>query len=263
MTKLPNVHVSHWGESGTRIVLVHGGVQGSKVPGTSHFSMQAKLADRGYQLIVPDRPGHGKTPAPGRPDDAEADGEWVADLLGDGAHLVGHSFGGCVALAAASKRPSAVKTLTLIEPGMQAVAVRKLPVLFFVLRMLLTLRLSTSEKKRIEGFSKLMHIPGEMSGSVNTEAEYEEMGRAVLSLRVPKAATLEHQLLQFRQANIPLLVVSGGWSKAVDVTADVVAQLGNGRRVTIPSPHHFPQAISDSFNDLLDQFIRENQMDGF
>lgn len=259
MTKLPDVHVTRWGESGDRLVLVHGGVQGSKVSGTSHFSLQAKLVDRGYQLYIPDRPGHGETPSAGRPDDAEADGQWVAELLGDGAHLVGHSFGACVALAAASKRSSAVKTLTLIEPGMQAVAIRKLPVLLFVLRMLGTLKLSSSAEMRIKSFSKLMHIPDEMGGSAKTREEYEAMGRAVSTLRVATAETLEQQLMQLRQANIPLLVVTGGWSKGIEATADVVAQLGNGRRVIIPSPHHFPQVISDSFNDLLDQFIKDNQ----
>ena len=65
-------------------------------------------------------------------------------FLGDGAHLVGHSFGGCVALAATSRRPTAVKSLTLIEPGMQALAIDRLPVLLFVLRMLATLKLSFS-----------------------------------------------------------------------------------------------------------------------
>ena len=179
--------------------------------------------------------------------------------LGDGAHLVGHSFGGCVALAATSRRPTAVKSLTLIEPGMQALAIDRLPVLLFVLRMLATLKLSFSAEQRIKRFSKLMHIPDMMGGAAGGREEYDAMGRAISALKVPTKATLERQLAQLSRAGIPLLVVTGGWSAGVDVTADVVAQLGNGKRVTISSPHHFPQVISDAFNDLLVQFIRDAQ----
>jgi pimeloyl-ACP methyl ester carboxylesterase len=40
---------------------------------------------------------------------------WVAELLHDGAHLLGHSFGGLVAVAAAARRPDAVKSLVLSD----------------------------------------------------------------------------------------------------------------------------------------------------
>ena len=259
MTEISGVYITRWGHTGTKLVLIHGGVQGTKKSGTAHFSAQERLAERGFEVLVPDRPGHGKSPAPNRPDDAEADGEWVAELLGEGGHLVGHSFGGCVALAAASRRPTAVKSLTLIEPGMQALAIDRLPVLLFVLRMLAALKMSFSAERRIKRFSKLMHIPDMMGGGAGGREEYEAMGRAISALKVPTKATLERQLSQLSQAAIPLLVVTGGWSAGVDVTADVVARLGNGRRATIPSPHHFPQVVSDAFNDLLVQFIREGQ----
>ncbi len=259
MTQMSGIHITRWGHTGTKLVLLHGGVQGTKRSGTAHFSAQERLAERGCEVLVPDRPGHGRSPAPNRPDDAEADGEWVAELLGDGAHLVGHSFGGCVALAATSRRPTAVKSLTLIEPGMQALAIDRLPVLLFVLRMLATLKLSFSAEQRIKRFSKLMHIPDMMGGAAGGREEYNAMGRAISALKVPRKATLERQLSQLNQAGIPLLVVTGGWSAGVDATADVVARLGNGKRVTISSPHHFPQVVSDAFNDLLMQFIREAQ----
>jgi hypothetical protein len=85
------------------------------------------------------------------------------------------------------------------------------------------------------------------------------MGRAISELRVPAKATLERQLSQLSHARVPLLVITGGWSAGVDMTADVVAQLGNGRHVTISSPHHFPHVVSDTFNDLLVEFAREAQ----
>src|SRR5262249_30613267 len=46
----------------------------------------------------------------------------VAELLGDGAQLVGHSYGGVVSLLAAAQRPEAVRSLVLIEPPAFGVA---------------------------------------------------------------------------------------------------------------------------------------------
>ena len=45
-----------------------------------------------------------------------------AELLGDGAHLVGHSYGAVIALLAAALRPDAVRSLTVSEPGCLRVA---------------------------------------------------------------------------------------------------------------------------------------------
>lgn len=254
MSGLETIAITRWGAGGPRIVLVHGGAQGSGVGGERHFSAQARLADRGFELLVPDRPGHGRTPAPGRPDDAEVDGEWVAQLLGDGAHLVGHSFGGCVALAAAARRPSAVRSLTLIEPAMLAVALPHPAVLGFVLRTALTLKLSRSPEARARRFAALMHIPADIRGG-GSPAEFVAMGQAIERLRVPARADLERELAVVVQANIPLLVVTGGWSRAMDVSAARVASLGRGRLVTISSPHHFPQLVSEEFNKKLDAFV--------
>ncbi len=98
--------------------MIHGGAQGARASGGANFRAQEPLAGEGWQLIVPDRPGHGQSPDPGRPDDAELDGALMLELLGDGAHLLGHSFGACVALYAAAQRPELARSLTLIEPAL-------------------------------------------------------------------------------------------------------------------------------------------------
>jgi len=67
-------------------------------------------------LLLPDRCGHGASPASGRAD-FEADAEDVAALLGERAHLVGHSYAAVVALLVAARRPEAVRTLTVVEPA--------------------------------------------------------------------------------------------------------------------------------------------------
>jgi len=253
----PAMHITHWGEAGPRVVLVHGSAQGSALGGDAHFSTQSQLAGRGWQLLVPDRPGHGRSPDPGRPDDAEFDGALVAPLLGEGAHLVGHSFGGCVALAAAARDPSKVRSLTLIEPAMAALAIGRWPVLRFVFGMVRTLVFSRTPTERIERFIRLVNIPQEVRGGSSPQ-ELERMGHAIKQLRLPSAAALRGQLLAVKQAGMPLMVVSAGWSPAFDIVCDTVADIGGGRRLDIAAPHHFPQLVSGEFNRALDAFMRES-----
>jgi pimeloyl-ACP methyl ester carboxylesterase len=71
--------------------------------------------------VVVNRPGFGENPSVERVD-FEVDAPLVAELLGDGAHLVGHSYGGVVSLLAAAGRPEAVWSLTVAEPPAFAVA---------------------------------------------------------------------------------------------------------------------------------------------
>ena len=64
---------------------------------------QRALAAR-WTLVLPHRPGFGASPPLAR-GDFEAEAPLIAELLGDGAHLVGHSYGAVIALYAAALRP--------------------------------------------------------------------------------------------------------------------------------------------------------------
>ncbi len=252
----PKVHITRWGDSGPRVILVRGGAQGNERAGEANFAAQRPLAERGWRLLVPDRPGHGRSPDPGRPDDAEADGAWVADLLEDGAHLVGHSFGGAVVLAAAVRRPAAVRSLTFIEPAMHAVASSDPRVRRFLFRLVATRLFSFSALSRARRMMKLLGIPAEFAPS--DPAIMKRVGRSLGRARIPDKRTLERELDEVRRAGIPLLVVSGGWSPAFEVSCDLVAKLANGRRAVIASPHHFPQLVSGEFTEVLAAFMKES-----
>ena len=105
------LHVESWG-TGTRVILVHG----SLATGAEEWEAQRPLADEGFRLLVPDRRGYGDSPgAVG--EDFLRDAEDIADLIGDGAHLVGHSYGGLGVVFAAARRPEAIRSLALLEPG--------------------------------------------------------------------------------------------------------------------------------------------------
>ena len=251
------IHVTRWGAAGARVVLVHGGVQGSANGGAQAFANQRSLADR-WRLVVPDRPGHGLSPDPGRPDDADADGAWVADLLGSGAHLVGHSFGGCVALAAAARRPEAVHSLTLIEPAMHKLAPRDPQVRMFFFRMLCATVFTLSPVTRAKRVMRVLGIPPDVRRGAS-DADLRRMARAMGRAKLPARDVLERQLAAGRDAGTPLLVVSGGWSAAFDATAEHVALAGGGRHTLVPAPHHFPQAVGDGFNRQLAAFMTASE----
>src|SRR5947207_11184199 len=102
--------------SGPRLVLVHGSVGN----GRSTWEAQLALADR-FTLVIPDRPGSPPNPPVERVD-FEEQAPLVAKLLGDGAHLVGHSYGGVISLYAAGRRRGAVGAVRVREAPAASVA---------------------------------------------------------------------------------------------------------------------------------------------
>ncbi|MGW8552298.1 alpha/beta fold hydrolase [Streptomyces tubercidicus] len=109
------VHVTVWDETAAaeapRAVLVHGTMSW----GTECFAAQRPLADK-FRLELIDRRGFGDSPDIER-SDYTVDAEDIGQLMGCGAHLVGHSYGAAAVMLAVSARPEAVRSLTLIEPS--------------------------------------------------------------------------------------------------------------------------------------------------
>jgi len=80
-----------------------------------------KQLGRDYRVLAPDLLGYGRNAPWPRDLPLASDGELevletVLDVAGQPAHLVGHSYGGTVALNAAWRFPQRVASLTLIEP---------------------------------------------------------------------------------------------------------------------------------------------------
>jgi pimeloyl-ACP methyl ester carboxylesterase len=102
--------------SGEPVVLLHS--SGSSA--AQWRALAERLAER-YRVIAPDLYGYGGTAHwPGRrPFHLECEAEIVLALLervNEQAHLVGHSYGGAVALHLAGLRGDLLRSLTLIEP---------------------------------------------------------------------------------------------------------------------------------------------------
>jgi pimeloyl-ACP methyl ester carboxylesterase len=108
---MSDLFIEKWG-TGVPVVLVHG----SLATGAEEWQAQRPLADDGFQLVVFDRRGYGRS-AQADGEDFLRDADDIEGLIGNGAHLVGHSYGGLGVLFAAARRPDATLSLTVLEPG--------------------------------------------------------------------------------------------------------------------------------------------------
>lgn len=110
------LHYATTSGSGSPLVLVHGGLANGQIT----FGRTARSLARWHKVVVVDRRGHGQSPKEPRPYTIEADAHdilAVAKAAGLGPfHLVGHSYGGVVALDVVRLAPERVLSLHLIEP---------------------------------------------------------------------------------------------------------------------------------------------------
>src|SRR5438874_3966731 len=101
--------------AGEPVLLLHPGfVADGMLPLLDHSSLSS------YRLIAPHRPGYGSSDAPTTPPgmpELARDALSLLDVLGlERAHLVGHSFGACVALEIARTQPQRAARIVLLEP---------------------------------------------------------------------------------------------------------------------------------------------------
>ena len=263
------IHVKRLGATGPAVLFIHGGVQGGLGGGATTFVRQEALAEQGWQLRLADRPGFGQSPSRGV-DDMMADAPWIADLLGDGAHLVGHSWGGAEALLAAARRPEAVRSLILVEPAMQPLLMTDPTALNDATKAdagRLGAALMAAQSPREYGLAFARSLGTFDTGGrgpnpiAALEADPEKAtsaGCALLQGRMASPDLMKRAAEAVARAHIPVLVITGGWSPTFDAGGDLAAQLTGGRHVIVRSPNHFPQlANATEFNITVDAFMRE------
>ena len=210
------IHVERVGSDGPAIIFIHGGVQTGAGGGPLSFAKQRALAERGWQLRFVDRPGFGKSLSRGV-DDMMADAVWIADMLGEGAHLVGHSWGGADAFLAAARRPEAVRSLTLIEPALHGLALSH-PAIDPASRaaiggMLEPLLTAQTPADYGRSFVRTAGVVGSSTSNAGVvdDAMAERFGCALLQGRMAPPPALLHAAQTVTAAKIPTLVISGGW----------------------------------------------------
>jgi pimeloyl-ACP methyl ester carboxylesterase len=239
-----NMHVSTLGE-GPSIIFVHGGGEG----GLSAWNAQLPLADR-FRLVVPYRPGYGESPSLGG-EDFEAHAIPIAELLGDGAHIVGQSYGAIVAMLAAARRPEAVRSLTLVESGSSSIARGRPGVDDYERRMgALASALPSDVDELVRAVFAILDpkitLPRPLPPPLI------RWGESVPSFRWPWEAQVPVDAL--RSAGFPILAMSGGQRAMYEEIADALADALDADRAVIPGPHAL-QSIGAPFNERLVAFI--------
>jgi pimeloyl-ACP methyl ester carboxylesterase len=232
---------------GPPVLFIHGSVVGAK----ETWRKQRALS-RDWTLILANRPGFGQSP-PLERGDFEAEAPLFAELLGDGAHLVGHSYGGVIALLAAAQRPDAVRSLTISEPGAFSAA-RGDPAVETMIAQGRELYRHRSEIPS-ETFLKLFRggansareTPDELPESLRRGAELLRGERPPWEAEIP--------LDRLAAAQIPTLVISGGHSPAFEAVCDALAGSLAGERARIPGRGHTVPSTGDPYNRRLTEFL--------
>lgn len=232
--------------SGPRVVFVHGGGLG----GSLAWKAQVAWADK-FRLVMPFRAAYGPSPLTTH-EDFEQDAELVSDLLEGGAHLIGHSYGGVVALMAAAKRPQDVRSLTLIEPGSTSVARGNPDVDSFEAKLA---ALAADPPPEPDAHLRALigildpsgHLPNPLLPPLTSFAARLHLLRGTNDAVIP--------MDQLRAAHIPTLIISGGHSPVFDAVAEALARQLPGELATFPHQGHVPHWNSDVVNRRMRAFL--------
>jgi pimeloyl-ACP methyl ester carboxylesterase len=239
------LHVESLGD-GPRVVLVHGSVVG----GQATWAEQKPLAEH-FTLEIVDRPGYGPNPMIEREDFA-ADAPLVAELLADGAHLVGHSYGGVISLLAAAQRPEAVRSLVVIEPPAFAVAHGNPDADRFAEQLRAHWEVGPREPEPfLRQFFQL--VGSNLDPPSPLPPELDRGARILLVERGPWEAEIPLDALA--AAPVPKLVVSGAHHAAFDAVCDVLEARLDAERAVIPGAGHSCQRTGPAFNARLTEFL--------
>jgi len=232
------------------VVLVHG----SLATGADEWPAQKPLADEGFQLVAIDRRGYGRSPE-ALGEDFLRDADDIAELMGDGAHLVGHSYGGIGVMFAAARRPEATLSMTLLEPGaftmgqhdpaakalldeVRGLWDQDLSDLDWVVRFLKTVGSDPDA------------FPPDMLAAALPLVPVCRRGRPAWEADLPVAA--------LALARFPKLVVSGGHSAAFDAICDDLAERIGASRLVVEGAGHEVQFTGAPLNDALLRLWRTN-----
>jgi pimeloyl-ACP methyl ester carboxylesterase len=238
------VFVAERGE-GPAVLFVHGSVVGATT-----WKKQRPLSKR-WTVKVLDRRGFGKSPETDR-DDFAADARDIAGALGDGAHLVAHSYGAIGAMIAASERPEAVHSLTLVEPVAYSLAIDHPAVQRAVVDLIAYFSTGPEEPREfLEGF--LDHMGIELRLPEELPPSIEQPTRMLMNSNAPFTARLRPDDLA--AAVFPTLVVSGGHSEVFEAICDSIADQLGAERATIPGATHAVPSVGAAFNERLEEFL--------
>jgi pimeloyl-ACP methyl ester carboxylesterase len=226
-------------------------VHGSVVNADLTFAAQKPLAER-FEIVAPNRRGFPPGPDVERVD-FEDEAVWLEQFLAPGTHVVGHSYGGVIALLAAAGRPDLMRSVTVIEPPAFGIARGRPGVDAFIEQIERHWREGPQDPGEfLRGFFALM---GTSSPPGDFNPDFLQGARTLRVERAPMEARFPFE--ELTRAPFPKLVVTGGHSPAFDAVGDVLEERLGAERVVLPGAGHSVQRLGAPFNEVLASFVEQ------
>ncbi|MFI0908752.1 alpha/beta fold hydrolase [Streptomyces sioyaensis] len=250
------IHVTVWNDARQntpRAVLVHGTMSW----GEECFAAQRPLADE-FRLDLMDRRGFGAS-ADTECSDYDVDADDILELMGDGVHLVGHSFGAVATMVAASRRPERVRSLTLIEPSPLRTA-EEHPVVAAALERI---EMSFGTERPEMSPEEYLRASTEPYGMPVPEATPKVLRGVRSAMRERPAWDARLPLEPLAAAPWPKYVINGTWEtahpsyrefvgEALMACGDHIADRIGAEKVRVGGTDHYPHRDAAAMvNDLL------------
>jgi pimeloyl-ACP methyl ester carboxylesterase len=200
--------------------------------------------------VIPNRRGFPPGPEVERVD-FEDEAVWLDQFVEPGTHLVGHSYGGVIALFAAARSADRLRSLTVIEPPAFGLARGNAAADAFVVG---GVELWERGPREPDAFLR------EFMKTVGSSVPHGELSPALLqgarTLMVERAPwEAEPPLDELAATPFPKLVVSGAHSAAFDAVCDVLVDRLGAQRAVLPGAGHSVQRLGEPFNELLSAFV--------
>jgi len=227
-----------------RLLFVHGSVVNAELT----WAAQKPLADR-FALVLPNRRGFPPGPDVDRVDfDDEA--VWFERFVEPGTHVIGHSYGGVIALLLAATHPE-LGSLTVIEPPATSVA-RGVPAVdAFVTGAEQLWR--DGPRDPAQFLATFFTVVGTPVPPGEFNAGLLQGARTLMVERLPSEAQIPLDALA--AAAFPKLVVTGAHHPAFEAIADVLEERLGAERAVFPGAGHSIQRLGAPFNELLADFV--------
>jgi pimeloyl-ACP methyl ester carboxylesterase len=245
--------------AGSAVVLLH-----CTLSSKNQWRALSGTLEGGHRVIAVDLYGYGETPMPQKRDGYTLldEVELVQSLLerilpaGEPIHLVGHSYGGAVALCFSHRFPERIKTLTVFEPVAFHLMKADDPGLQPVLAMMEELGRLLAAGLRAEAAATFLDY---WSGP-GCFAHYPARVQQDFARRTPKLA-LDFQALtgtpltldDYRQLAMPVTVIAGRYSRppALRVAEELCQVLPDCRLRWVESGHMGPVTNPELVNPII------------
>ena len=228
-----------------RVLLIHGSVGNAEA-----WTPVRPALEQRYEVLAPNRGGYPPGPLLERID-FERQAEELAPLLGEGAHLVGHSYGGVISLLIAAAHPELVRSLAVSEPPAFGLA-RGNPAADAFTADFHALQ-AAGLTDPAEFLARFLTAVGSATPPGNFTPALLQGARTLMVERSPAEA--EPPLDELAATPFPKLVVSGAHSAAFDAVCDVLEERLGAERAVLAGAGHSVQRLGEPFNELLAGFV--------